>query len=85
MFTKAQATQLADIRQRSKDIWRVHDLPAFDPETGLPKPLVLTSQSDEDVKFLLSLLLEAQDEVVHLEELTEEPLSELTGNGHDKL
>ena len=71
-MTQREAKHLADIRQRSSELWRIHDLPVVDPETGVPKPLLLVGQSDEDVKFLLTVLSAALDEVSHLEEIIEE-------------
>lgn len=75
-MTQRDAKRLADIRQRSSELWRIHELPPVDPETGAPKPLVLIGQSDEDVRFLLTILSESMDEVAHLEEIIEERESE---------
>lgn len=71
-MTPRDAKQLAEIRQRSLELWRIRDLPAVDPETGVPRPFVVVSQSDIDVKFLLKLLSEAQDEITRLEDMMDE-------------
>lgn len=63
------AQTLADIRARSNETWRIAALPPVDPVTGVPKPLRIISQSDEDVKFLLERLAEAEDEISRLEDL----------------
>ena len=69
MMTDAQ--RLADIRKRSDEAWRIHDAPPFDPKTGEPKPFRIISKADEDVKFLLTKLTDAENEIAHLEELLE--------------
>jgi hypothetical protein len=53
---------------RSAEIQRIKALPPVDPETGAPKPFILTGQADDDVAFLLEMLDEAQNEVAQLEE-----------------
>lgn len=68
-ITVADTERLHEIGERSEEIWRVHNLPEFDPKTGAPRPLVLISQSDEDVKFLLEQYDAAQMEIERLEEL----------------
>lgn len=71
-MTMTDAQRLADIRQRSVETWRIHDLPPFDPKTGEPKPFRIVSKLDEDVKFLLEKLGIAEDEIARLEELLED-------------
>ena len=65
----ADTEQLHAIGSRSEELWRIHGLPDFDPVTGGPRPLLLISQSDEDVKFLLEQYDAAQFEIERLEEL----------------
>jgi hypothetical protein len=67
---------LADIRERSKEAWRIHDMPPVDPETGVPKPFRVISKADEDVKFLLRKLDEANDEIARLEDMVDDPLGD---------
>lgn len=68
-LTVADTEQLHAIGSRSEELWRIHSLPDFDPVTGVPRPLLLISQSDEDVKFLLEQYDVAQMEIERLEEL----------------
>jgi hypothetical protein len=63
------AKTLADIRARSAETWRIAALPPVDPITGVPKPFRIISQADEDVKFLLERLAEAEDDISRLEDL----------------
>lgn len=63
------AQTLADIRARSAETWRIAALPPVDPVTGVPKPLRIISQADEDVKFLLERLALAEDEITRLEDM----------------
>ena len=71
-MTMTDAQRLADIRQRSIETWRIHDLPPFDPTTGEPKPFRIVSKLDEDVKFLLEKLGLADDEIARLEDMLEQ-------------
>lgn len=70
--------RLADIRQRSKECWRIYALPPVDPESGVPKPFRVISKADEDVQFLLVKLDEANDEIARLEEMLDNT-TELAG------
>jgi hypothetical protein len=63
------AQTLADIRTRSIETWRIAALPPVDPVTGIPKPLRIISQADEDVKFLLERLNESEEDIRRLEDL----------------
>lgn len=76
-MNQRQQIELADIRQRSAELWRLHALPAIDPETGHPKPFVIVSPAHEDVRFLLARLTEALDDVSRLEDMIDEDESEL--------
>lgn len=63
------AKRLADIRERSAEYLRVIQLPPFDPVTGVPRPLLVVSQANMDVAFLLGLLDDAYLEIARLEEI----------------
>ena len=70
-MTQTIQSRLNDIRERSAEYRHYVTLPAVDPTTGAPKPFRFTSQSDDDVVFLLERLDEALDEVTRLEDIIE--------------
>lgn len=82
-MTQTISQHLAEIRARSAEVWRIHALPDVDPETGVPKPFRIISQADEDVKFLLERLTEAEDDISRLEETLASMQDEEFGNERD--
>ena len=66
MNTPAQ--RLEDIRKQSAEMFRIAELPKYDPVTSEPNPWVVISKADEDVKFLLEQLDVANKEIARLED-----------------
>jgi hypothetical protein len=59
VLSDTDQARLDEIRERSSRLWATAALPKFDPATGHENPWVITSQADEDVRFLLTIVDDA--------------------------